>query len=204
MKRYLLYDSGCSSCGHLAETVREAVGDSIDLLGLRTAEAKELLDTALPQGWRFAPYVVTVDEQGVHARTGFLASMQLGLWMGPRRAMRVWKVVTQEFAPKRRGFLRGSFASILVVLFMRSSVIKAVSQSGCYCGVARCISYIHGPQCRCGFCGCWSRDRVILFKPHGYIQHSCCTRANCGVLIQKWYCGCPQTNGSQPQASPIS
>jgi hypothetical protein len=196
MKRYLLYDSGCSSCGHLAETVREAVGESIDLLSLRTAEAKELLDTALPNGWRFAPYVVTVDEQGVHARTGVLASMQLGLWMGPRKAMRVWKVITQEFAPKRRGFLRGSLASVLVVLFMSrvSTTIKAFARCGECIPNTRCQHYIYS-ICGCGTC-CSPRlaqDRFRYYRLRYnpiYPGESCTNCAYCGYNTLRIICGC--------------
>lgn len=200
MKRYLLYDSGCSSCGHLAETVRDAVGDSIDLLSLRTAEAKELLDTALPNGWRFAPYVVTVDEQGVHARTGVLASLQLGLWMGPLKAMRVWKVITQEFAPKRRGFLRGSLASVLAILMLTRTAWKTDAQSrncGSCSAASRCTQAIYA-GCICGWlpglcCTAAYYDKYTIFRVQQqpmYAGQSCTNCAYCWNMIIHRPCAC--------------
>ena len=199
MKRYLLYDSGCSSCGHLAETVRDAVGDSIDLLSLRTAEAKELLDTALPNGWRFAPYVVTVDEQGIHARTGVLASLQLGLWMGPLKAMRVWKVITQEFAPKRRGFLRGSLASVLAILMLVRTVGETKSApsscGGCQAN-SRCLQFVYS-GCGCGTCcsSTFAYDHYTYYRVNQqprYPGQSCFGCAFCWNMIIHRPCGCPR------------
>lgn len=192
MQKYLLYDSGCSTCSHLADVVHGAVGDSLKLLSLRTPKAKGLLDEAFPNGWRFAPYVMTVDGGNVRASTGIRATMQLGLWMGPVNAMRVWRAMTQEFTPKRRHFLKGGLTSIFVLLFMRSQITKAVYASKCYCGVARCLVLYSPLRCVCGTCGCWARDQVIVYKPLGYTSYgSCCSGANCAFLTHKWICQCP-------------
>jgi hypothetical protein len=191
MHKYLLYDSGCTTCSHLADVVHEAVGDSLALLSLRTPEAKGLLDEAFPKGWRYAPYVVTVDGNRVHARTGLQATMQLGLWMGPVNALRVWQTVTQEFAPKRRHFLKGTLTSIFILLLMRSQITKTVYAGECYCGIARCLVLFSPLRCVCGTCGCWARDQIIVYKPLGYsVYGSCCSRANCSLLTHRWTCQC--------------
>jgi hypothetical protein len=198
MQKYLLYDSGCSTCSHLADVVHEAVGDSLALLSLRTPEAKGLLDEALPNGWRYAPYVVTVDGGSVRASTGLPATLQLGLWMGPVKAMRVWQAVTQEFAPKRRHFLKGSMASVFVVLFMARITAKAEAQNSCggCVGYTRCQEYISS-SCGCGTC-CWSTfgyDKSEYYRLRYnpiYAGQSCRNCAYCGIGTTRITCGCPR------------
>ncbi|MEZ4832102.1 MAG: hypothetical protein R2873_08895 [Caldilineaceae bacterium] len=199
MKRYLLYDGGCSKCSHVATTVRDAVGDSLDLLSLRTDEAKDLLDTAHPKGWRYAPYVVTVDDKGVHAKTGILASMQLGLWMGPRKAMRVWQAVTQAFAPKRRSFLQTSVASALAILMLaRTHGETQAAPNGCgSCqNYSKCIQYVYS-GCACGTCcsSTFAYDRYTYYRVNQqptYPGQSCYGCSYCWNMIIHRPCGCPR------------
>lgn len=199
MKRYLLYDSGCSTCSHLAATVQDAVGDSIDLLSLRTPEARQLLDAALPNGWRYAPYVVTVDEEDVQARTGVLASMQLGLWMGPRKAMRVWQAVTQEFAPKRRSFLQTTVASVLAVLMLARTAGKtSAAPNGCggCTPSSKCVEWV-AYACGCKVCcsSSFAYDSYTYYRVKQqplYPGASCFNCNFCHNMTIHRPCGCPR------------
>lgn len=199
MQKYLLYDSGCSTCSHLADMVHEAVGDTLALLSLRTPEAKSLLDEALPNGWRYAPYVVTVDGDSVRARTGVTATMQLGLWMGPVKAMRVWNEVNARFTPKRRNFLQAAVASTLAVLIMGRTVGKTIATTN-GCGScshsSKCRQHIY-TGCGCGTCcsSTFAYDHYVYYRYMEqplYVGQSCYGCNFCYNVSFHTPCGCPR------------
>lgn len=92
MARYIAYDSGCSVCSQLAETIRQTAGGKIASLPLRDAKARELLDRAYPGGWSPGPYLIHSRPGRIRAWTGTTAAVRLMALVGPRGAWRIWSV----------------------------------------------------------------------------------------------------------------
>jgi hypothetical protein len=76
MTYYIAYDSGCSVCSQLAETIRQTARGKIEPLSLRDKKARELLDRAYPEGWTPGPYLI-------HSRPGHIRA-----WTGTTAAVR--------------------------------------------------------------------------------------------------------------------
>ncbi len=92
MARYIAYDSGCSVCSQLAETIRQTAGGKIASLPLRDAKARELLDRAYPGGWSPGSYLIHSRPGRIRAWTGTTAAVRLMALVGPRGAWRIWSV----------------------------------------------------------------------------------------------------------------
>lgn len=98
-QRYLLFDALCSACIELASSIAEATGNKLETLSLYDEKAKALLLSVYPDGWEHVPYLVVVRGQRVQAWSGFQAALRLGLLMGPRNAIRIWKLVQNRSNP---------------------------------------------------------------------------------------------------------
>lgn len=92
MKRYLVFDSRCQVCTWMVEEVRRAVDGRLEAISLYDPHVRDLLDQVYPHGWKYAPFLMTVEDGRVRAWAGAGAALRLGLLMGPRRAWRVWAV----------------------------------------------------------------------------------------------------------------
>ena len=119
MERFLVYDAGCSKCSHTASVVRYEARNMLKTLSIYDAEARMLLDSALPGGWEHAPYLVVIEKHGVHAWTGLAMGLRLLFLVGPHGAYRIWtkirrsgirlfggSEVTPHSGVSRRSFLR--------------------------------------------------------------------------------------------------
>jgi predicted DCC family thiol-disulfide oxidoreductase YuxK len=98
MQRYLLFDARCSVCRQIAQSIEGAAAGKLEALSLHDTKAKALLDRAFPEGWDFAPYLVTTDQQEIRAWTGVQAALRLGWLMGPIKAIRVWRLARRSRA----------------------------------------------------------------------------------------------------------
>jgi hypothetical protein len=96
MERYLVYDSACSACNHLAHEIEGLAGNKLQALSIHDDAAKTLLDQAYPGGWRHAPYLLGVQDGRVSASTGVGAVTRLGLLLGPRKARRAWALARRS------------------------------------------------------------------------------------------------------------
>jgi len=122
MKRYLLFDSGCSLCTEVARRVEEAAGGWLEARSLRDPEMQALLDKAKP-GWKWEPTLVEVDGDEVRVYQGFRMRLRMVQGLGPVRAVQVARLVAHSGGPVlgvnwgRRDFLRRSLraASALLV-----------------------------------------------------------------------------------------
>ncbi len=50
MERYLVYDSACSVCNHLARDIEALAGDKLKAISIHEESASALLDQAFPSG----------------------------------------------------------------------------------------------------------------------------------------------------------
>ncbi len=112
MKRYLLFDSGCSLCSKLAEAIEQEAGGKLMVRSLRDPAVKELLDREQP-GWKWAPMLMEEKEDKARIYAGWAMSRRLLVVLGPRRAWKIMEVLTEARIPEsvspqdtgRRNFL---------------------------------------------------------------------------------------------------
>lgn len=205
MERYLLYDGGCSTCSSLAREVAAAVGDSMGLLSLGDERARGYLDEVYPQGWQYRPYVVEVGVGGVRAHGGWPAYLRLAFWMGPGRALRIWRMLGGRLRVRRssrRGFLRQAGASLAGLLFLSGRLAAHPPIEG---GVD--LNAGHNPSGSCDRCGrhcnrhlysycaaetCTNgaRHGVAFYEAHrhGVFNGYCC--GSCGWISEVFPCAC--------------
>ncbi len=62
MRRYLLFDSGCSKCTEIAQAVEQAAQGWLEARSLRDPAMQRLLDAARPD-WRWEPTSLEVWEE---------------------------------------------------------------------------------------------------------------------------------------------
>jgi len=92
MKRYLLFDSGCSLCTEVARRVEEAAGGWLEAWSLRDPEMRALLDRAKP-GWKWEPTLVEVDRDEVRVYQGLGMRVRMVRGLGVRKSLAVAKEV---------------------------------------------------------------------------------------------------------------
>lgn len=195
MKRYLVFDAGCSVCNNLAKVAQDAAGGKLEAINIRSDEAKALLDQAYPQGWEHAPYFLMVGRGRIRAARGLGAATQLGLLLGPRKAWHVWSLARRSgvampagtklpFADgtTRRGILKlaasvGAAASLL-------SLGAIPSAQALPCGQCpyRCIN----PRLVCG-CYCNGCSAGCVDAAYAYDCYDPCNDY-CGVYYAGPYC----------------
>ena len=165
MSYYLIFDSNCSICNRMAETIQRAIGSKILAISIHDAQAQALLDHAYPNGWKYAPYLVEVNGSKVSASTGFPATVRLGLLLGPHKAWHVWRVARNlritifpevealaTHISSRRRFLKTAAATATAL------IIDMRSQSGSAALAAPC-NPCESVSCRFSYssCGCTSQ-----------------------------------------------
>lgn len=176
MERYLVYDPGCSVCNNIAATIQEAVGDKLQAVSIRDPWTMSLLDRAFPRGWKFAPYLMTIDQDGVRAWTGVGLAMRLGLLLGPRKAFRVLSMLPRyQPVSELEGGVRG--ISRRNALKLSGAVAAALVAVGLRAPIAQ------GACCQCECSNCFNTDEYrCVYEP-----------SRCGVpphcaLYRKWVC----------------
>lgn len=88
MKRFLLYDDSCNRCGNLAQLV-EKVGDGrLESRSLTDPEMQHLVATVRSEP-KWEPMLVTVKRERIRVYSGTRMVVQLGIGLGPIRAMRI-------------------------------------------------------------------------------------------------------------------
>lgn len=119
MKRYLIFDSGCFACNSLARNIEEAAAEKLNIIGIASEQAKELLDQVFPNGWKkYQPYLVSVKKGKVSVLTGYKMALQLGMLLGLRKGWQVYSLAKQYrvkiisgrelYSSGKRKFLRNS------------------------------------------------------------------------------------------------
>ncbi len=160
-------------------------------LGLQQAEAKAMLDRAYPNGWEHAPYLVTVSQDRIQAWKGWRLALQLAWLLGPRKAWKVWTLVSgsrpavasnSSNASSRRWFLKGGILALAAAL-----ATQFVHPSS--------VAFACAP---CDTCGehCQLVQYCVYFQACGSFPLDPCDKYNCydnrtGELCYSyWDCCC--------------
>jgi hypothetical protein len=121
MQRYLLFDSGCSLCSNLAQSVQAESNGMLTARSLREPAIQAILNEVKP-GWKWEPMLLEVDENGSQqVFSGLQMRLRIVSKLGLSHAWRIAKLVgrssftvsTQHSS--RRNFLRyagGTFAGL--------------------------------------------------------------------------------------------
>ncbi|HEX8684234.1 MAG TPA: hypothetical protein VF707_18065 [Ardenticatenaceae bacterium] len=136
MRHYVIFDGHCAACSSVATDIASSAYGTIELISIHSDEAKCLLDYALPQGWTFAPYFVSVNAEDVQAWTGAMAGLHLAAVIGFRRAFEIMQRhrlfitpneirVLPRFSSSRRLLLKGGAA-----LWLASALPRVPGRSG--------------------------------------------------------------------------
>jgi len=117
MQRTLLFDSGCALCTGLARAIEREADGWLIARSLQEPDIRALLDTARP-GWTWAPTLLEERDGDVRAFTGAALQARLVAGLGPRRALRVARLVRGATRPHsaaatgRRTFLKRAGVAI--------------------------------------------------------------------------------------------
>lgn len=179
MNRYLVFDSGCSTCNHLAETIQRAAGGKLTAISIHSVQARALLDRAYPDGWVHAPYLVAEAPDKVGACTGIALALRLGLLLGPRKARQVWALARRYgiaapsarqsatgYLPSRRQFLKGASAVALALGLAAPDLQRASVASadvGCPCLTTTRV-YDHTDCGQVSWCGACQNNYEVWYK----------------------------------------
>lgn len=101
MKRYLLFDSGCSVCNSVAQLVEAASDGKLEARSLNDSAMQGLIDAAgAPHMW--VPTLIEQQDNGrIAVSTGLTMRVRLIKALGPRRAWRVGRVVVDQIVTKQ-------------------------------------------------------------------------------------------------------
>jgi hypothetical protein len=111
MKRYLLFDSGCSLCSKLAQDIEGVADGWLIARSLRDTAMQALLDEARP-GWRWQPTLLEIKDDKINVFTGAALMAKIVQGLGMRRAWRLTKLIQQVYSASnhinmgRRQFLQ--------------------------------------------------------------------------------------------------
>ncbi len=97
MKRYLLFDLGCSLDTEVARRVEEAAGGWLQARSLRDPEMRALLDKAKP-GWKWKPTLVEVDGDDVRGYQGVGMRLRMVRGLGVRKTWEIMKVLRKNYS----------------------------------------------------------------------------------------------------------
>lgn len=109
MRRYLLFDSGCSVCSELARNVEYQSKGRLSAQSLGDLKVQEWLEQAKP-GWQWEPTLLELEERRARAFTGVSLRVQLLRVLGLRRSWQVARLVARiHRAPVSGGMTRKGF-----------------------------------------------------------------------------------------------
>lgn len=94
MERYLLFDSGCNSCTKIADEVEQATAGWLTAQSLRDPAIQRILNDVQP-GWQWEPMLLEIVDGKPRVFAGIGMSMRLVVKLGPRRSLRLSKLVAQ-------------------------------------------------------------------------------------------------------------
>lgn len=132
MKRYLLFDSGCSFCTGLARSIERESKGWLTARSLRDPEMQLLLNQAQSH-WRWEPSLLEVNHGIVRVFTGLQMRFRLAFGLGPKTAWRVTRLVSQidegptSFGQERRRVLQRFAIGAGIAILGPQMMTKAVS-----------------------------------------------------------------------------
>lgn len=117
MRRTLLFDSGCAPCTGLARAIERETDGWLVARSLHEPDVRALLDNARP-GWAWEPTLIEEASGATRVFTGVALRARMVAGLGPRRAVRVARLVQQATRPNRavptgrRTFLKHAGATV--------------------------------------------------------------------------------------------
>ncbi len=141
---YLTFDGSCSTCTTLASAIEDIAKGKLSALSIRSEQARDLLNRALPGGHTMQPYLIIVCGDAVTAVSGTALAVRLTQLLGLRRGIRVYNLarrlgvtfrvvdgsLTLEKGVGRAEFLRQGalFAGAVVALPGVTKIRRSVAQ----------------------------------------------------------------------------
>lgn len=122
MKRYLLFDSNCSTCSKIARAIVQEVNGQFTIRSFYESDIQDLLNQANPD-WPWKPTLLEISDNKVRTYTGFGMGLRLILVLGFRKAIRLMNLIAQNANGQdnvsshssRRHFLRQSGAMMTTI-----------------------------------------------------------------------------------------
>ncbi len=111
-KRYLLFDSGCSECTEIAQSVEKETEGWLSARSLQDRDVQKLLSETRPD-WKWEPTLLEVDGQKPQVFTGLAMKTRMLVGLGPRRARRVAKIARRPRRTYRAELVEKSSGSTL-------------------------------------------------------------------------------------------
>jgi hypothetical protein len=113
MQLYLIYCDVSSETNSLAFEIEAAADGKINAINITSKKANELLYQVFPNGWKYHPYLVKVNQDIIAASTGYEMFVQLKGLLGLQKGWQVYSIAqrygvklqnrVRKF-PRRRGF----------------------------------------------------------------------------------------------------
>lgn len=137
MNRYLLFDSGCSTCSGISKSIREITGSALVPRSLREPMIREMLDK-VRTGWKWEPMVLEHDGEVARVFSGLHMKLRLLRVLGIRKAFKVAKLVgrhllaAEDLNSERRDFLSKSLrgAAVLGAFWIGADALLKVAEAG--------------------------------------------------------------------------
>jgi len=131
------FDGSCHTCARMAEQARSIAGDTIEILSLRTTEVQAWSISALGPDAPWTPTLYEVSEGDVRAWTGSAMAARLTRLLGPRRAIKLARMIGAEAVevdnvvnPGRRALTKalvGTGAAGLLLDMQKQNLIAAAA-----------------------------------------------------------------------------
>ncbi|MGB3632963.1 MAG: hypothetical protein WA982_02870 [Rubrobacteraceae bacterium] len=96
-QRYLLFDSGCSTCTDVAHSVEQETDGWLTARSLQEDEVQAQLTKARPN-WKWEPALMEVEGDEILVFTGLQMKMRMLVGLGPRKTARIAKIVRRAGA----------------------------------------------------------------------------------------------------------
>lgn len=133
MQRYLLFDSGCTSCKNIADKVEEISEGWLQSRSLRHPWTQEMLAKSGTE-WSWEPMLLEVSDSSISVTAGVRMRLRLLRALGPRRswqlAHEVSRTQRQAAGMTRQGFLKYSLATAAVITGLSAASSPLASAGG--------------------------------------------------------------------------
>lgn len=95
MKRYLLFDSGCTTCSKIANRIEGVVEGHVEIRSLHDRSMQDLLKTA-DMDWQWRPTLLEVKNEQVKIYQGIFLRLKLVSVLGLTKAISVFKLLVND------------------------------------------------------------------------------------------------------------
>lgn len=95
-KQYLVFDSGCSTCTHIAHAIQEVVEDKLEVISHNSEIAHQLLTKSYPDGWEHQPYLILAEGEKVQAHSGLRMRFELVRSLGIKKGWLIWRIAQRH------------------------------------------------------------------------------------------------------------